>query len=259
MIGFRYPDGREHCLLVLIDHVLGGIAKDATVLFAPLERVLAEWQGDPDFELVEEPLVRASSLVMEAVFWTARTIDAPVEDDFLDTVALVEARLGRLAAPIPDQGPLDQEEREALVRAFLADEAGQHYAHDPDAWFLLDVLVDFRCDQLLDPLRWSGGSVVVFLLDWVPRKVSARDSVLDRAPEVLRAWVPWAATRAGLPSRLAEETLGVIDEFCAQSAKAVRDQRSWGPAKRIAMTMLADGVDPDEDDAVESWLSRNVR
>lgn len=32
MVSFSYDDDNEHCVMVLIDHMLGGIAKDATVL-----------------------------------------------------------------------------------------------------------------------------------------------------------------------------------------------------------------------------------
>lgn len=256
MIGFRYPDGREHCLTVLVDHLLGGIAKDAVILPTSIEKVLPTWREDAGIELVEEPVERAASRVMKAVGWTSMTIDAPITDDFVDTVALVRARLGSLADPVPDQEPFEAAEREALVQAFLSDDARSRFAHDPDAWFLLDALVDYRCDHGGDPLRWSCGAAELFLLDWVPRKLSAPDALLGRAGDVLGAW-PWAMARAGLGAHLAEQTLEVVAELGSEAVEALRDQSRWGPAKRVAMEMLADGVDPTDGDTVEAWLSEH--
>src|SRR5207253_2532693 len=87
MVAFRYPDGSEHCALVLVDHLLGGIAKDATVLWAPLADVLQGWDG-PEFDLVEESLAEAAGRIMAAVTITERSIGAPITEDCTDAAAL---------------------------------------------------------------------------------------------------------------------------------------------------------------------------
>ncbi len=98
------------------------------------------------------------------------------------------------------------------MKAFLASPAGSAYAHDPDAWFILDTLVDYRCDHHGgDPLLWGGGAAELYLLDYVPRKLSAREQTLRRAPEILRAWAAWAGSRADLPPSVMQETLAVIE------------------------------------------------
>jgi hypothetical protein len=81
MVAFRYPDGAEHCVLVLIDHLLGGIAKDVAILSSPLAETLQQWEG-PEFDLVEEEVAEAASRVMAAVGVTARTIGAPITEDY---------------------------------------------------------------------------------------------------------------------------------------------------------------------------------
>lgn len=254
MVGFRYPDGAEHSIVVLIDHALGGIAKDIAVL-GPLEQVAATWRGLSEVDLVDERAEIAAGRVVAAMELTSVTIDAPVGEDYRDYEALARARLEPIAVAPTGTGPLDPDEREALVRAFLADPAGSRYAHDPDAWFLLDVMVDYRCDaQRRDPLRWSAGAALLFLLDFVPRKITADLDNLARFPEVLRAWVPWAAERAGLPASIAEETLKVIDDVEPEFRGATADEARWGPAKTLAMSMLADGVDPSDVDAANAWL-----
>lgn len=258
MIGFAYPDGDEHSVVVLIDHTLGGIAKDAAVL-GPLTEVVGSWEDVADIELTDEPLEVAAARVIEAMEWTRCTLDAPVTEDFVGTEAWLQARLSPLAGALPDIEPLGDTEREALVRAFLADEAGSVYAHDPGAWFLIECLVDFRCDQHgRDPLRWSGAAAAQFLLDWVPRKVTAEEANLTRMPEVLRAWVGWASRHAAVPAHLATETVETIGQVEAEFAEAITDERHWGPAKRLMMSMLASGIDPSDTAAANAWLTAQV-
>jgi hypothetical protein len=142
------------------------------------------------------------------------------------------------------------------VKAFLADPAGAAYAHDPGAWYLIDCAVDFRCDHGGgDPLRWNPAVTAMFLLDFVPRKLSARRENLARMPEVLRCWVPWAARRASLPAHLASETLAVIDQVEGEFSESLDDESRWGPAKQLAMRMLAAGIDPSDFDSANAWLA----
>ncbi len=253
MVGFRYPDGAEHCLLVLVDHLLGGIAKDATVLVVPIAELLAQWEG-PDFDLVEEGIAEAAGRVMAAVTVTARTIEAPVTEDYTDTVALLNARLGPVAGEVSVRAPMAAAERERLARKFLAAKTGRRFAHDPDACLLLEALIEWRCDVGADPLRWSDSAVELFLLAWVPRRLIGPDALLRRAPEVLGAWVPWAAARARLPQFLAQEALDMIAELGEEAIEALSDQSRWSPAKQVAMRMLGEGIDLTDDDAVDEWL-----
>src|ERR1019366_1937770 len=148
----------------------------------------------------------------------------PQASDYRDAAALLSARVTGLAkdAVWPEQ--LDCASREQLVREFLADESGSKYAENERAWFLLDALVDYRCEQVGDPLRWSPGAVELFLLDFVPRKLSACDETLRMAREVLRAWIPWAAARTGLGLEPTGRAAAVIDELGDEPLLALRDE-----------------------------------
>jgi hypothetical protein len=255
MIGFAYPGGGEHSICVLVDHPLGGIAKDAAVL-GPLAEVVDLWRGRPDVDLVEEPVALAAGRVIEAVDWTTRTIGAPVSDDYVDTLALLTGRVGPIAVAPADREPFAIDAREELVKAFLADLAGAPYAHDPGAWYLIDCAVDYRCEhEGGDPIRWSPAAVELFLLDYVPRKLTAESANLVRMPDVLRAWVAWAAGRTGLLDRLVGETLAMIDNVEDEYRQAIDDESRWGPAKWIAMRMLAAGVDLSDVDSANAWLA----
>jgi hypothetical protein len=253
MVGFQYPDGSEHCALVLVDHLLGGIAKDATILWEPIAEVLPGWEG-PEFELVEEGLAEAAGRIMAAVTVTERSIGAPITEDYTDAAALLKARFGPIAVKVSAPAPPPPTERKHLAREFLAAEAGRRFAHDPDACLLLDALIDWRCDAGADPLRWSDSAIELFLLGSVPRRLVAPDAVSRRVPEVLGAWVPWAATRAGLPEFLAQEALEMIAEIGDEALEALSDQTRWSPAKRLAMQMLGEEVDLTDGDAVGEWL-----
>jgi len=258
MIGFAYPDGDEHSVTVLVDHVLGGIAKDAGVL-GPLAEVVGIWRATSDIDLVEEPVAVGAGRVVEALDWTSHTIDAPVTADYVDNAALLASRLGPIAVSLAEREPVAADLREALVKAFLADSAGTVYAHDPDAWYLIDCAVDYRCEHAVgDPLLWSPGTTEQFLLDFVPRKLSADRDNLARMPDVLRAWVRWAAQRAGLPAHVVAKTCAVIDEVEDAFGKALDDETRWSPAKRIAMRMLAAGVDPSDVDSANAWLAAEL-
>ena len=70
---------------------------------------------------------------------------------------------------------------------------------------------------------------------------------------MLGAWVPWAATRAGLPEFLTQEALAMIAEIGDEALEALSDRTRWSPAKRLAMQMLAGEVGLAEVDAVGEW------
>lgn len=135
-----------------------------------MSEVLATWRKNREVVLCDEPVGEAAARILEGLAMAKMTIDAPTTDDLTDAAALVEARFKPIAGPLADVTPLADAEREQLVRSFLADELGARFADDPAAWFVLDVIVGYRCSQGLDPLRWSGGAAELFLLDWVPER-----------------------------------------------------------------------------------------
>lgn len=257
MVSFNYDSSSEHCVMVLIDHVLGGIAKDASVLPCPMSEVLGTWEKDPDIVLRDEPVGMAAGRILAALAVTRMTVGASTTEDLTDAAALIEARLKPIAVPLPEVEPLTDSERAELVRSFLSGKRGARFVDDPAAWFVLDVIVAHRCGLGLDPLRWSGGAALFFLLDWIPRKVTASEVTLDRAPEILDAWVAWAGPRACLPKRSTAETRAVIAEVHSEAIEALRDETRWGPAKQIAMSMVADGVDVSDGEEVDAWLARH--
>ncbi|MHB8436954.1 MAG: hypothetical protein ACYDC0_13965 [Acidimicrobiales bacterium] len=126
MVSFTYPNGDEHCLAVLVDHVFGGIAKDASVLTSPMSEVLALWRRDLDIALCEEPVGVAAGRILEGLETTEMATGAPVSADLTSATALLHGRFGPIAKPLPSQEPMSCAEMEDVVRAFLATRPVRH-------------------------------------------------------------------------------------------------------------------------------------
>jgi hypothetical protein len=215
MIGFVQPNGTEHSVVALIDHLLGGVAKDAG-LAGPVDGLLPTWLSDPDIALVAEPVPTAAARVMNAI---RQSSGAAATGDYRDAAALLQARLARLAGTVPDEPSMPEVEREAMVRSFL-DDAGAPFA---TARPLVEALVDYRCDQHgRDPQRWSPAAAERFLLDWVPQLAAAGQDV-EPALDLLWEWVRWAAPRVDLPPTMASRTLTRIGQLEAAFTSAVHE------------------------------------
>jgi hypothetical protein len=224
MIGFRYPSGSEHWISLLVDHVLGDIAKDVTVGAGSVEAIIPHWSETADIELIEVSIGEAAGRMLYATDVTSLITNAPVSSDYGELIALVRARAQRLAEVTLQPEEWCCERRKQVVRDFLEDAVGKRYAKNERAWFLLDVIVDYRCEQVGEPLRWSPGAVALFLLDFVPRKITASRETLEMAGEVLAAWILWAGRRAGLGADQTDKALAVIDELGAEALAALADR-----------------------------------
>lgn len=160
---------------------------------------------------------------------------------------------------------VDELEAEARARATDAlVDAAERWAldqgHDPDhaervAW-AAQLMGDFRAHYLGDDVyAWSRDDVDELLLDWIPRKISLEDDAIETLPgtvaEVLRF--------LGATGRLAERTAASLarraEGLAGQFARAAHDPSSYGPAKAIGAAMLADGVDPTNEAAVQAWIA----
>jgi hypothetical protein len=62
-------------------------------------------------------------------------------------------------------------------------------------------------------------------------------------PDVLAAWVAFAARRRHLPEAALARTLDVIDTCRADFPVAMSDAARYSPPKRAAMSLMAQGID----------------
>ena len=249
------PGDPGHSICVLVDHTERGVAKDAYPA-APLTQTLARWREAEGDGIG----LRPASLAEVA----ARLADALLATDFAESQspsgqgstlaemrALLTARLATLP-PAANTGveELDAEGREWLVAEFLGAPEAAGLLSEPAAVTVCHSLIAYRCDYGDgDPLRWSPTLAGLCLLDHFPVKVSLDAPDVALVPDVLAAWVAFAARRRNLPEAALARILDVIDSCRDDFPVVMGDVARYSPAKRAAMDLLHRGVDLTDEEA----------
>ncbi|WP_219413227.1 DUF1841 family protein [Pseudonocardia nigra] len=238
--------GVEHGVAVLVDHTLGGIAKDAFVTADPVEtlddlRELADGAGVWLRELSHE---EAGGMLAPALAATDAAVEPPVNEDFPPFRALANARARLVPAPPPQPAPtVDAEQRHRIVEEFLASDAGRDLPAGARA--CIELIVDFGADvDRGQPLRVSPAKTERFLFGWLPEQPDPGDAVLAALNETLPAWADWAGARVGLPAEALAELREIIDEMTT----AFDEDDGIAPGGAPADVYIA-GVDLDGLDA----------
>jgi hypothetical protein len=268
IIGFVYPSlpgDPGHSLCVLVDHTEGGVAKDAYPA-APLSQTLARWREAESEGISLRPvsLAEVAARLADALMATdfgglhqppPRQSDARTEGRTLAEMrALLSSRLATLP-PAANTGleELDAEGREWLVAEFLGAPEAAGLLSEPAAVTVCHSLIAYRCDYGDgDPLRWSPTQAGRCLLDHFPVKVSLDAPDIALVPDVLAAWVAFAARRKNLPEPALARILEVVDACRGDFPAAMSDADRYNPAKRAAMDLMQRGVDLTDD---EAWLA----
>lgn len=253
---FRYAGRNPHMVMALYDENLGGIIKDAFVgeLSEDVDQrtVLGT---DPDVTVRDADPAKAAARIGRAISTGDLFIDNDWSPEFKETRALLLARLRLLPAvelPVPPEPPNDVA-RDALTREFLASALAPERE---ETLRIVDHCIIARCDfGDGDPLRWSPTVVELFMLDYLPRRVSLSPVEIETLPAVLTAWVRFALTKRGLDERFIVETEDAVQDFTEEFREAVNDSDSFGPAKAIMRALRADGVDVTDQQAIDAWLT----
>jgi len=261
---FAYPGRTPHVVLALYDENLGGIIKDILAGTPPDDSdPLVQFSGEPGIVVREIDPGEAAARVLDALSVGDLYIDNQWSDDFRYGRALLLSRMLRLLPEDEDTllgdelddefaEPLDDDARDALVEEFLASPFSPGV---PQATSIVDHCLVARCDfGDGDPLRWSPTVIELFMLDYLPRKITLSADEIDVLPEVLTAWVRFALTKRGLEEQFIEEAAQAVDDFAGEFREAMDDEGNFGPAKSIFRALKADGVDVLDQDAVDAWL-----
>jgi hypothetical protein len=256
IVGFYYPgvaDDPGHSICVLVDHTERGIAKDAYPA-APLAQTLARWREAEGDGIA----LRPASLAEVA----ARLADALVATDFADNAGTEGRTLGEIRALLASRlntmppaaavgvEELDAEGRDWLVAEFLGSPEAAGLLSEPAAVTICHSLLAYRCDYGDgDPLRWSPTLAGLCLLDHFPVRVSLDEPDLGLVPDVLAAWVGFAARRRRLPDAALARILDVVDSCREDFPVVMGDAARYSPAKRAAMDVLNRGIDLTDDEA----------
>jgi hypothetical protein len=160
----------------------------------------------------------------------------------------------------PDLEPPDSRAYEATERLLLegfgrwAAERGRAV----DMW-VAELLLHYKwgwCDDA-HLGRWTGADVDRLLLDLLPGKAIMEPAGVEATVPTAKALLEYLAD-AGLLHRGSDPLWDLCDDL--DQAEAGFRRRVGDPAyahtgKRIASGMLADGVDLDDEEAVERWLA----
>lgn len=259
IVGFAYPGlagDPGHSICVLVDHTEGGVARDAYPA-APLDQTLARWR-----EAEADGISLRPATLPEVA---ARLADALLATDFGAPDSSAEAQAGpdaerrslvemrallttRLAALPPAAAvgveELDADGRDWLVAEFLGSPEAAGLLSEPAAVTVCHSLIAYRCDYGDgDPLRWSPTLAGLCLLDHFPVRVGLDAPDVALVPDVLAAWVAFAARRRHLPEAALARILDVVDSCREDFPVVMADAARYSPAKRAAMSLLAQGID----------------
>ncbi|WP_214366668.1 hypothetical protein [Pseudonocardia sp. H11422] len=127
---------------MLVDHNLGGIVKDATVLDGPaavIAELRREFPDEPMMTISQVSPADARRLVEPALAMTDMTVDPPGAEDFAAHRAFAHARM-RVLPPSPAAEPVEVGDAE---RAALVIVVNQLWDDDPpEAWAAARRLLD---------------------------------------------------------------------------------------------------------------------
>lgn len=263
--------GPEHAVVALVDHNIG-ITKDVFV-GGPAERILGQVrQMCADDELTwfrDEDPRRLRSEVARHLVVTDGLGDLPEEGSLATDRALVGARLALLPMPalaaVPDPPELSADERTTLVRDFLAAPEATRFGLDavPEAdlaslHFCLSLVHDHAASfPDPDPMRWSPAVAGLFLLDWVHRRAVLDMDDAAMLPRVVRGWAAYASRRRGLPAQAVTQTDTAIDEMVPEFVRLYTTGERRSPATAAVAQLMADGIDPNDPDALDAWIEAN--
>jgi len=259
IVGFAYPGlagDRGHSICVLVDHTERGVARDAYPA-GPLDQTLARWREAEAAGISLRPatLPEVAARLADALLATDFRAgdpgpEAPAGADaerrsLLEMRALLTARLAALppAAAVGVE-ELDADGRDWLVAEFLGSPEAAGLLSEPAAVTVCHSLIAYRCDYGDgDPLRWSPTLAGLCLLDHFPVRVSLDAPDVALVPDVLAAWVAFAARRRHLSDAALARILDVVDSCREDFPVVMADAARYSPAKRAAMSLLAQGID----------------
>src|SRR5437016_8112131 len=141
-----------------------------------------------------------------------------------------------------------------LVKAYVS------WARDSGAFFDGDtvrLLLDYRAEYRDQNLTcWSAEDLSAVLLGLFPAKVMIDDEEVGDVVPAVRTFMEFLGStgRLAKASDPLEDLLEKLAEIEEAFEEAMGGPDAFGLAKRMALTMMEDGVDIDDPDALETWI-----
>ncbi|MDP9798403.1 hypothetical protein J2S43_006915 [Catenuloplanes nepalensis] len=269
---FAYDDealgGPEHAVVALVDHNIG-IVKDVFVS-GSAEKIVAQvralcatdeltWFRDEAPERLREQVVRHLAI-------TDELSSLPAASSLATDRALAGARLAVLpgdSVEMPGVTPMPDGARSALIADFLRSPEAESQQLDlveteaerSSLQFGVALVVDHAATLPdADPLRWSPAVAGFFLLDWVHRRAVLDVDDAAMLPRVVRAWTAYAHRRRELPDAAVTASIAQLEDLIPEFVRLYTTGEQRSPATAAVAQLLAEGVDPQDPDALEAWL-----
>lgn len=254
VFAYRYGDESPHGLGVTVNHSLGGIVTHVWV-DTDGEQVLQKRYTDAE----EEPRRTVSkgdpatvrALLTDAFDMTSQAENPPVSEGYQNLHTLALARLSTLPEGERPAPPVWSElDRSDLVADFVTSPEA-HGLPAESAEAIATELVEYGAEHDRgQALRVSATKLRVFLLGWLPRTGLLSAQHVDHVPDVVPAWVRYAARRTGLSEASLTETLDELSAITSRFKQAYEDPERWSPERASVERILAD-IEPTEQDADE--------
>lgn len=259
----EYDAPQPHVLLASALHPGGTTITELTIAMPQAPGHYDELQAKEDVPAPRRPvpIEQALAQLRDALTRTDLLWPRNHSEAYADNRLIARRRAEAYADPEP---PLEQrlevkrlapQERERLRAAFLA---GRDDTGEESTQYAVEIFLDYGVNYLhRDPLAWGPMDVMLFLLDYVPRKVVLEPADRDALPPRLVDWVRFALSERGTDPRWHEPVVAAVHEHTDEFFAAYADESNWGPARQLADWLSQQGVDLTDreavDDAVGQW------
>ena len=224
VIGMRLHGGHELTVAVQIDHNILSSVVDSAVVPDPIDKTLAQVaESSSDTDVFEMRLA-------DARVWIEDALNKPTLAAETDTWPLYRALVQWLVGRLPEGGEHRSpdggwESNEDLCDRFFATNSAAPFTDSSHRELLLELFETGTGD----PLRWSAARVeraiggTPYCEDSIPLEVA-----LD-APDLLRAFVPYAHAQSGIRDELTSRTIAMVDALRSSYKREVlRQAKGWG-------------------------------
>jgi hypothetical protein len=224
VLGMRFCGAHELTVAVQIDHNIFSTIVDVAAVPEPLDQALARVaESSSDTDVFEMALADTRAWIEDALNKPTLT---PKTDTWPDYKALVQWMVARLPEGGERRMPsVDGESDEELCDRFFATGFASPFTHSSHREPLLELFETGTGD----PLRWSTARVEnaldgAYYEDYrIPLEIA-----LD-APDLLRAFIPYAHAQSGIRDELTSRTLASVDAMRTSYKREVLGHaKYWG-------------------------------
>lgn len=224
VVGMRLDGGHELTIAVQIGHNMLSSVAGAAAVPGPIDEALARVaETSTDTQVFEmDPA--------DARVWIEDALNKPTLARESDTWPLYRALVQWLVGRLPEGGehrsPVGKWElKKELCDRFFATSSASPFTDSSHRELLLELVETGTGD----PLRWSAARVeqviggTPYSEDSIPLEVA-----LD-APDLLRAFIPYAHAQSGIRDELTSRTLDMVDALRSSYKREVlRQAKYWG-------------------------------